>query len=450
MKSSTTKWLLGTGALIALGVLGGSTYYRNSHKADYMTVRVDRGDIESTISATGNCNAVVTVQVGSQVSGNILKLYANFNTKVKKGQLVAQIDPALFQAKVDQARANLDSAKAAVVNARAMQKKTEADVANAVANVANQKANLVRAQSAVADAKTKYERRVSMVKDKIISQEDLDTAKATYDQAVASLDAVQAQLTAAQSSVESAQAEHEVSQTQLASAEAMVKQNTAALEQADVDLEHTRILAPVDGTVVSRNMDVGQTVAASFSAPTIFLIAQDLTKMQVDTNVDEADIGEVQVGQKASFTVDAFPGTPFEAEVSQIRKAPTNVQNVITYDVVLTVGNKELKLLPGMTANVRILSNTLTNVLKVPNAAFRFKPAGADLESSRRQSSTQTLYILGPDNVPRPAPVTAGLSDGSFTAISGGGVQEGNLVIVGYAKSGSEAGHTAVPRGPAF
>ncbi|PYT14790.1 MAG: hypothetical protein DMG59_16020 [Acidobacteria bacterium] len=223
MKSSTTKWLLGAGALIALGVLGGSTYYRNSHKADYMTVRVDRGDIESTISATGNCNAVVTVQVGSQVSGNILKLYADFNTKVKKGQLVAQIDPALFQAKVDQARANLDSAKAAVVNARAMQKKTEADVANAVANVANQKANLVRAQSAVADAKTKYERRVSMVKDKIISQEDLDTAKATYDQAVASLDAVQAQLTAAQSSVESAQAEHEVSQTQLASAEAMEK-----------------------------------------------------------------------------------------------------------------------------------------------------------------------------------------------------------------------------------
>ena len=223
MKSSTTKWLLGAGALIALGVLGGSTYYRKSHKADYMTVRVDRGDIESTISATGNCNAVVTVQVGSQVSGNILKLYADFNTKVKKGQLVAQIDPALFQAKVDQARANLDSAKAAVVNARAMQKKTEADVANAVANVANQKANLVRAQSAVADAKTKYERRVSMVKDKIISQEDLDTAKATYDQAVASLDAVQAQLTAAQSSVESAQAEHEVSQTQLASAEAMEK-----------------------------------------------------------------------------------------------------------------------------------------------------------------------------------------------------------------------------------
>src|ERR1043166_6321997 len=445
MKSSTTKWLLGAGALIALGVLGGSTYYRNSHKADYMTVRVDRGDIESTISATGNCNAVVTVQVGSQVSGNILKLYADFNTKVKKGQLVAQIDPALFQAKVDQARANLDSAKAAVVNARAMQKKTEADVANAVANVANQKANLVRAQSAVADAKTKYERRVSMVKDKIISQEDLDTAKATYDQAVASLDAVQAQLTAAQSSVESAQAEHEVSQTQLASAEAMVKQNTAALEQADVDLEHTRILAPVDGTVVSRNMDVGQTVAASFWAPAIFLIAQDLTKMQVDTNVDESDVGRVRLGQQANFTVDAYPGVVFPGVVTQIRQAAINVQNVITYDVVVQVSNPDLKLFPGMTANVRILTDRLSGVLKIPNAALRFRPADAmqtqrgprGLGQGKGMPQVQTVYVLDDHGQPAPARVKLGIGDGNFVAVVSG-LTEGQQVVVGTAsKSGA-------------
>jgi len=447
MKSSTTKWLLGTGALIALGVLGGSTYYRNSHKADYMTVRVDRGDIESTISATGNCNAVVTVQVGSQVSGNILKLYADFNTKVKKGQLVAQIDPALFQAKVDQARANLDSAKAAVVNARAMQKKTEADVANAVANVANQKANLVRAQSAVADAKTKYERRVSMVKDKIISQEDLDTAKATYDQAVASLDAVQAQLTAAQSSVESAQAEHEVSQTQLASAEAMVKQNTAALEQADVDLEHTRILAPVDGTVVSRNMDVGQTVAASFSAPTIFLIAQDLTKMQVDTNVDESDVGRVRLGQQANFSVDAYPGVVFPGVVTQIRQAAINVQNVITYDVVVQVSNPDLKLFPGMTANVRILTDRLSGVLKIPNAALRFRPADA-MQTQRGprgpgqgkgMPQVQTVYVLDDHGQPAPARVKLGIGDGNFVAVVSG-LTEGQQVVVGTASKSGPSG----------
>jgi HlyD family secretion protein len=447
MKSSTTKWLLGAGALIALGVLGGSTYYRNSHKADYMTVRVDRGDIESTISATGNCNAVVTVQVGSQVSGNILKLYADFNTKVKKGQLVAQIDPALFQAKVDQARANLDSAKAAVVNARAMQKKTEADVANAVANVANQKANLVRAQSAVADAKTKYERRVSMVKDKIISQEDLDTAKATYDQAVASLDAVQAQLTAAQSSVESAQAEHEVSQTQLASAEAMVKQNTAALEQADVDLEHTRILAPVDGTVVSRNMDVGQTVAASFSAPTIFLIAQDLTKMQVDTNVDESDVGRVRLGQQANFTVDAYPGVVFPGVVTQIRQAAINVQNVITYDVVVQVSNPDLKLFPGMTANVRILTDRLSGVLKIPNAALRFRPADAmqtqrgprGLGQGKGMPQVQTVYVLDDHGQPAPARVKLGIGDGNFVAVVSG-LTEGQQVVVGTASKSGPSG----------
>jgi HlyD family secretion protein len=447
MKSSTTKWLLGAGALIALGVLGGSTYYRNSHKADYMTVRVDRGDIESTISATGNCNAVVTVQVGSQVSGNILKLYADFNTKVKKGQLVAQIDPALFQAKVDQARANLDSAKAAVVNARAMQKKTEADVANAVANVANQKANLVRAQSAVADAKTKYERRVSMVKDKIISQEDLDTAKATYDQAVASLDAVQAQLTAAQSSVESAQAEHEVSQTQLASAEAMVKQNTAALEQADVDLEHTRILAPVDGTVVSRNMDVGQTVAASFSAPTIFLIAQDLTKMQVDTNVDESDVGRVRLGQQANFTVDAYPGVVFPGVVTQIRQAAINVQNVITYDVVVQVSNPDLKLFPGMTANVRILTDRLPGVLKIPNAALRFRPADAmqtqrgprGLGQGKGMPQVQTVYVLDDHGQPAPARVKLGIGDGNFVAVVSG-LTEGQQVVVGTASKSGPSG----------
>ena len=416
----------------------------------YQTSRATRGAIDSTVAATGTLNAVVTVQVGSQVSGNIKALYADFNTKVRKGQLVALIDPEIFQAKVNQAQANLDNARASVMNAQAAAAKAQADIASAQAARENVKAQLAKTQADLHNSDLQFQRSSSLLKEGLIDKQDADNSRAAYEGNLATVQAAQAQINAAESNVQAAQAQYAVAKAQVEAMQAQVRQFQAALAQAALDLEHTQIRAPVDGTVIARYMDVGQTVAASFQAPTIFEIAQDLTKMQVDTNVDEADIGEVQVGQKASFTVDAFPGTPFEAEVSQIRKAPINVQNVITYDVVLTVDNKELKLLPGMTANVRILSNTLTNVLKVPNAAFRFKPAGADLESSRRQSSTQTLYILGPDNVPRPAPVTAGLSDGSFTAISGGGVQEGNLVIVGYAKSGSEAGHTAVPRGPAF
>ncbi len=447
MKASGIKWLLGGVALLALSALGGFTYYRNSHKTDYMIARVDRGDVDATISATGSCNAVVTVQVGSQVSGNIQALFADFNTKVKKGQLVAQIDPALFQAKVDQVKANLDSAKSAVVNARAMLTKSDADIASAVANVASQNANLVHAQSAVTDSKTKYDRRVDMVKDKIIAQEDLDTAKATYDQAVAMLDAAKAQLQAAQSNVASAKAQREVGQTQLTSAEAMVKQNTAMLQQAELDLEHTRIIAPVDGTVVSRNMDVGQTVAASFSAPTIFLIAQDLTKMQVDTNVDESDVGRVRVGQQANFTVDAYPGMIFPGVVTQIREAPINVQNVITYDVVVQVANPDLKLFPGMTASVKILTDRQTGVLKIPVAALRFRPPSAPAPSRNKggadrgkgMSQMQTVYVLDENNQPKPVRLKLGISDGNFVAVANGPITEGQQVVIGMATKNTSA-----------
>lgn len=462
MKASAMKWLLGGGALIALIVFGGFTYYRNSHKTDYLTARIERGDVESAISATGSSNAVVTVQVGSQVSGNIQALHADFNTKVKKGQVVAEIDPALFQAKVDQVRANLDSAKSAVVNARAMLKKSDADIANAVANVANQNANLVRAQSAVTDAKTKLDRRINMVKDKIISQEDLDTAKATYDQAVASLEATRAQLQAAQSSVESVRAQREVGQTQLTSAEAQVKQNQAQLQQAELDLQHTRIVAPVDGTVVARNMDVGQTVAASFAAPTIFLIAQDLTKMQVDTNVDESDVGRVRVGQQANFTVDAYPGLVFPGVVTQIRQAPINVQNVITYDVVVQVSNPDLKLFPGMTASVKILTDKQSGVPKIPVAALRFRPpnappparTGKGGDRGKGLPQMQTIYTVDDKGQPKPLRVKLGISDGNFVSVAGGDVTEGERVIVGIASKNAPASAPGQQpgrgRGPGF
>jgi HlyD family secretion protein len=457
------KKLLIAVALLAVLVAGAYTYYSRSHAVDYVTARVDRGDIESSISATGNCNAVVTVQVGSQVSGNIVELFADYNTKVTKGQLVARIEPTVFQARVDSSKASLDAANAGVVNAQASVKRADADIANAQANVANMKANIVHAQSAVNDAKTKLARRIDEFKSGIIAREDQDTAQATYDQAVASLDSAQAQVTSAQASVASYQAQKDVAVTQLASAQAQVKQAQAALQQAQIDLDHTEIRAPVDGTVIARNMDIGQTVAASFSAPTIFQIAQDLTKMQVDANIDESDVGRVKDGQTVNFTVDAYPGTTFKGVVTQIRKAPINVSNVITYDVVIQVDNPDLKLFPGMTANVRIATDKLSDVLKVPAAALRFRPPtvaavpaqakGGGGAGKGRPVGMQTIYVLA-DNKPKPVRVRLGISDGNFSAVQSGDLKEGDQVITSIASANAP---TAAPfpgqqkgKGPGF
>ena len=459
-KSNRRKWLLAASVVVLLAI-GAIFYFRGSAQPAYFTTVIDRGDIEAAITATGNVNAVKTVQVGSQVSGNILALYADFNTKVKEGQLVARIDPAIFQARVDQARAAQDSAKAAVVSARASIVKAASDIAGAEANVASQKANLVRAQSAVADAKIKNERRIEMVKQGLIAQEEADTYRSTYDQAVASLDAAQSAVTAAQSLVASAQAAKDVTQTQLDQAQSQVKQTTATLQQAQLDLAHTQILAPVDGTVISRNMDVGQTVAASFQAPTIFLIAQDLTKMQVDTNVDESDVGPIRVGQQANFTVDAYPGVIFPGVVSQIRQAPINVQNVVTYDVVVSVSNPDLKLFPGMTANVRIINGVARHAVRLPVAALRFRPpetatpaAGAAKgqgKTGRRGAANgaqaqQSIYVLEQGKLKR-TPVKLGLTDGNYTEVLNG-LSEGQLVVTGAATTNKAVAPAATQANP--
>jgi HlyD family secretion protein len=447
-KSRKWRWVILV-ALVACAAAVTIYYTRSTNAVEYQAVAVDRGDIVAAVTATGTCNAVVTVQVGSQVSGNILALYADFNTKVKRGQVVARIDPAIFQARVDQATANLESAKVSVVNARAGVKKAEADIANAEANGATQRANVIKAESAVTDARTKNARRIDLVKQGIIAQEDADTAQSTYDQAVANLEAAKAAVTAALSSVESAKASREVAETLLDANLAAVKQFTAALKQAQLDLDHTEIVAPVDGTVISRNMDVGQTVAASFQAPTIFQIAQDLTKMEVDTNVDEADVAPIRVGQNTTFTVDAYPGTAFHGEVVQIRKAPINVQNVITYNVVVGFSNTDLKIFPGMTANVKIVTGRADQALRVPSAALRFRPSGAQTQpqAGRGQmggkarsgalQGTQTLYVLD-GKVPKPAKVRAGISDGNFLEILDG-LTEGQKVITGTVSKGTAA-----------
>ncbi len=356
----TRRKLILISVLMVLVLSGAAGFYwfgNGNRKASFRTAPVERGDILSTISSTGTLNAVITVQVGTQVSGTISQLLVDYNSPVKKGMLIARIDPATFEAKVNQAKGDLDSARAAVLNQRASVVKAEADVATA-------KANVVRQDVALRDAKVKAEARVRLYQEGGISQEERDSAQAT-------LDSAQAQLEAAQASLRASQAALDVTRALLVAAEATVQQKEAALAQAQVDLNNTYIRAPVDGVVVSRNVDVGQTVAASLQAPTLFLIAQDLTKMEVDTNVDEADIGRVSLDQSATFTVDSYPGQVFSGQIVQIRQAPQVLQNVVTYVTVVAVSNPDLKLKPGMTANVKILVARRENALLVPNAALR-------------------------------------------------------------------------------
>jgi HlyD family secretion protein len=313
------------------------------------TVKLERGPLQAVVAASGTLNAVTTVQVGSQISGQVKEIYADFNTSVKKDQVIARIDPATFELRVAQASADLDAAKSAVAVARS--------------TLIAQQAELARVKVNLADAQRDLERKRSLLDQKFISAAELDKARTVVEATREQLNAVQAQIG--------------VNRSQVSSALAAVKQRESLLRQAQVDLERTIIRAPVDGTVILRNIDAGQTVAASLQAPVLFTIAQDLRDMQVEAAIDEADVGRLRVGQRATFTVDAFPRRSFNGEIRQIRKSPVNVQNVISYTVVISAANPDLALLPGMTANVRVVVESRDNVLKVANAALRYRPAGA-------------------------------------------------------------------------
>jgi HlyD family secretion protein len=458
-----TVLIIAAAACVSL-VLGTWAVLREEARIEYRTATVEHGDINIAISATGNPNAVVTVQVGSQVSGIILALFADFNTKVTKGELIARIDPAPFQAKVDQAQANLDAAQASVANSQAVVQQALANIQAANSALAAARANVLKAEAIAEDAKVKVDRRVTMVKQGADSKEDLETAQTTYKSAVADHNALAAQQNAVEDSVKVAHAQLNVANSLLTANQAQVKQFSAVLRSAQLDLDHTSIKAPVDGVVVSRNVDVGQTVAASLAAPTLFLIAQDLTKMQVDTNVSEADVGRVRVDQPATFTVDAYPGRTFTGTVTSIRKAPINVANVITYDAVIGVSNSDLKLFPGMTANVKILVNQRLNVLKVPNAALRYHPAsetgatGGGRGAGKGAAQGKAIWILSSEDKPQRVVVATGETDGTYTEITKGDLKDGDRVIVAVlaraasASGGSPGSQTGGRggRGPGF
>jgi HlyD family secretion protein len=365
-------------ALVGAGVWGYLYTQSGGNAPKYRTARVEQGPLTAAVSATGNLNAVTTVQVGSQVSGQIKELHADFNTLVKKSQVIARIDPEIFEAKVGQARADVASAEATVLNQEAQVQKAKADLENARAALAEARANTAKAQVAVVEGQRDFDRKTTLFTRELIAKSDLDSSQAAHDSARAQLDAAKAKELSVAAGIQSAAAQLRVVEAQLQSSRAQVDQKRAAQSQAQADLEHTTIRAPVNGVVISRAVDVGQTVAASLQAPTLFTIAEDLTKMQVEVSVDEADIGRIKLDDRASFTVDSFPGQTFTGTVTQIRKAALVVQNVVTYTVVVAVDNPGGRLLPGMTANVKVIVAEKPRVLKVPNAALRFRPSGSD------------------------------------------------------------------------
>lgn len=451
-----------------------------ANASDYMTARVERGNVEVTVSATGTVQAVTTVQVGSQVSGTVQWLGADFNTQVKRGQVIARLDPAIFQAQVDNARANVSNAEAAL---QAAQTEVVNQKANLNASKANQEVARVQRDDAISIAKRNQEiKNVIASRDIESAQAQANAAAARYEQAVAQVSQVQAANATAQAKVEQAKAS--------------IAQARAQLQQATVNLEHSIITSPIDGVVVSRNVDVGQTVAASLQAPTLFTIANDLTKMQVLASIDEADVGQIRQGIKANFTVDAFPGELFTGDITQLRLNAQTLQNVVTYSAVIDVPNPELKLRPGMTANITIPVARRDNVLTVPNAALRFRPNLSEkeqqalrekMEERRKQRGTenqatedggqsagnqnrraennpsapdsqapahaggqaaaggeggqrrqgQMVWVLVGAKTIEPRFVRTGLTNGRVTEVIGGDLHEGDTIVTGQNDGGS-------------
>ncbi|MDX6528896.1 MAG: HlyD family secretion protein [Blastocatellia bacterium] len=527
--SKRTKLIIG-GAALAVLALAGYYFWGNRTTAPvYMTAKVERGNLRNTVTATGTLQAVTTVQVGSQASGTISALYADFNSLVKKGQVVAQLDPAVSKAQVDQSRAALQQAQASlqlaqagVSNSRAGVSDSQAramaaksTVQNSQAGVSSSQANLAVLKAQQDDALSLLKQQESLLKSGVIAQRDYDTAKTSYQAAQARYNQAAAQVNMAvyseqsaagagvaqsQAQVQQAQAQVQQSQAQVQQAQAQVLQAQAALRLAEVNLTHTTIVSPIDGIVVSRTVDVGQTVAASLMAPTLFTIANDLKQMQVIANIDQADIGLVEQAKSVKFAVDAFPGKDFDGKIEEMRLNPTNVQNVVTYNVVINVSNPEQKLKPGMTANLVITIDERNNVLKVPNSALRFTPLDANGQklsgggngggsgsgqgraknansspqankanapanasgSNNAQAGaertfapanapvldgqTRAIWVLGADGKPQSRRIKVGLTDGASTEVVEGNLQEGEMVIIGQTiTAASKAQGTASP-----
>lgn len=493
-------WLL----LLIVLVAAGAWAWRyqgegGASKVEFKTVVLTRGEVTEVVNATGTLNAVTQVEVGSQVSGIIHKLYVDYNSVVTKGQVLAELDPRTFQAAVEQqqaslnnaeaglnnalanavnAGANVRSAEAGIESAQAKLETTRAAQAMAAGNVESARANVEKAQADTENAQLTYDRTRTLLKKDLVARSDVDTARTTYLTTKASLAAARAQLKASQAShrsaaatVRSAAADLEASrmkrdstlaqlngaQAQVKQAESQVRQVRANLQNALVDLSRTRICAPIDGIVLDRKVNIGTTVAANFQAPDLFTMAKNLDQLEVYTNVDEADMGNVRQGAEATFTIDAFPGENFKGTVRMVRQAPVTVQNVVTYVVVVSTRNVGLKMKPGMTATVSLHVRTKKDVLLIPNEALRFKPpasladesaspsprasggargAGTGKSGGRRRGggdsqARQVVYVVDPADATKlkKVRIRTGLSDGTNTEIVRSDLKEGDAVV---------------------
>ena len=370
-------------AVILAGVAYAGLSNGEQQASTYRMAKVERGSILKSVSASGELSSVVTVQVGSEISGQVSALNVDFNSEVTAGQVIARIDPENFEARLRQAKAEHSVAKATVLTKTAAVSQSTANVANARAALVAAQANMAGAKVTTANLKLDFERKKKLRDRGVVAVSSIDKARAAWQVAAQQVNSAKAQELAARSTVNARLAQVQMAKAEIVHANAVVEQKIAAVSVAEVSLDNTFIRSPVDGVVIGRDVDVGQTVAASLQAPTLFTIAQDLSKMEVKTNIDEADIGQITPGQTATFTVDSFTGREFSGTVTQIRKKPQNVQNVVTYTVVISADNADLKLLPGMTANVQVKVSDRPNALKIPNAAFRFNPPGVAPATSR-------------------------------------------------------------------
>jgi HlyD family secretion protein len=438
---------------------------RTTSTNQYFTAVADSGPLRNVVNATGVIQTVVTVQVGSQVSGQVEELYADFNSVVKRGQRLAKLDTRNFQTQVE-------NSEASVVAARARVRSGEADQKTQVANLLSAKANLEAARVARDNTAVIFKRSADLMKSGVVSQNDYDTAKANADSA-------QAKLEQAQASVEQVEAQSNSASAQLEQTKALLQQAEADLDRSKLNLEYCNIYSPVDGVVISRNVDVGQTIAASLQSPTLFTIANDLAVMQVNANIDEADIGNISEQVDVRFSVDAYPNETFRGRISEIRLNPQTVQNVVTYSVILGIENPEMKLKPGMTANITITVDQRSKVLKVPNASLRYTPPGARRDDVRPDKFMEVaaetepdvprkvaqknapapqlapgqkwdpsqkikfaaprrnlqrpgvVFVLDAERKPQPKKVLLGITDGSSTEVISGEIKPGDAVIIG-------------------
>lgn len=394
-------------ALFCPLILGlGYTYSLKSAAPTFITAPVERGNIATLVKASGTVEAVVSVDVSSQLSGRIAQVFVNFNDTVRAGQPIAQIDPEIFAARVSEARAALN-------------------VGTATAHV--QKAAVERAKVAVLNAEWELQRQLKLARSGSGIGRDLDQTRA--QRAIA-------------------EAEQHMAEANLENAQAVVEQRQAALDQAQLDLDRTVLRAPIDGIIIKRDVNPGQTVAVTFEAKTLFTIANDLREMEVHGKIDEADVGQLKVGQPTEFTVDAYPDRTFSGRVLQIRKSPEVVQNVVTYTVIISAPNPDLLLLPGMTAQLRIAVRDTGEVLKVPNQALRFRPNGSGPPSDRQNANqaasseaSATVWFVGEDGRPNPTAVRLGASDDNSTALLKGRLAEGQQLIVGVANAQKQSGY---------